>query len=311
MHEIDIVSFKRISDIFVTSCLSNEETKAFGEYFYKNYMSQPEKWAYCYRIGLGVNTNMKVERWHKQLKYEHGNAKVIKRLDYSLSLVLNAIARKLMNRAISLERHKLTTRVTEIRKRHRQSMSMPEYQVIEIEPKKQWSVSKAVISREITFYDVRIHDPCACSIRCDDCNICIHAFSCTCIDYSIRFSICKHIHHVCQNQVTEVQRSGVTENDEFHSDNLVIDVTERDSRHAKERSAIVNEITSEQNAESCESIRQETMKLFENLSKNVATIEGLRALRCDVLSLYAKYQSNYFIPVSSTNNRNINPQRRF
>ncbi|GFU18943.1 hypothetical protein TNCV_2347341 [Trichonephila clavipes] len=41
--------------------------------FVKNYGGRKEKWAYCHRIGCGINVNMKLERWHRLLKYEEGN----------------------------------------------------------------------------------------------------------------------------------------------------------------------------------------------------------------------------------------------
>ncbi|XP_056639368.1 uncharacterized protein LOC130446885, partial [Diorhabda sublineata] len=38
-----------------------------------------------------------------------------------------------------------------------------------------------------------------CSIKCPFCNICIHPFKCSCIDFCIRTTICKHIHYVAIN----------------------------------------------------------------------------------------------------------------
>nr|XP_042899402.1 uncharacterized protein LOC122269597 [Parasteatoda tepidariorum] len=60
-------------------------------------------------IGLLVNTNRKVERWHREIKYEEGEGKVIKRLDKSISTVLNAINRKIIGRFMSMERIRLTS----------------------------------------------------------------------------------------------------------------------------------------------------------------------------------------------------------
>lgn len=35
---------------------------------------------------------------------------------------------------------------------------------------------------------------CDCKLICTDCLICIHNFTCSCIDSSIKYNICKHIH---------------------------------------------------------------------------------------------------------------------
>ncbi|KFM77869.1 hypothetical protein X975_24101, partial [Stegodyphus mimosarum] len=67
---------------------------------------------------------MKIERWHRQLKYEEAGGTIIKRLDRSIAIITNAIAKKLLSRMISLERGKLTSRIMLIRKRHRNSLEM-------------------------------------------------------------------------------------------------------------------------------------------------------------------------------------------
>ncbi|GFQ85051.1 MULE domain-containing protein, partial [Trichonephila clavata] len=38
-----------------------QELNIFGKYFQQNYAKRPEKWVYCYRKGLGINTNMYLE----------------------------------------------------------------------------------------------------------------------------------------------------------------------------------------------------------------------------------------------------------
>ena len=35
---------------------------------------------------------------------------------------------------------------------------------------------------------------CDCSLKCDDCDACINQYSCTCIDYLVKWNMCKHIH---------------------------------------------------------------------------------------------------------------------
>ncbi|GFY19428.1 uncharacterized protein TNCV_4128151 [Trichonephila clavipes] len=81
VSEIDESTFERIYDDFVQNYTKNEESKNFVEHFVKNYGGRKEKWAYCHRIGCGINVNMKLERWHRLLKYEEGNGKTIKRLE--------------------------------------------------------------------------------------------------------------------------------------------------------------------------------------------------------------------------------------
>lgn len=56
--------------------------------------------------------------------YEESGGTVIKRLDKSISLITNAIAKKLLGRIIAIERGKFTHRVALIRKRHDSSLKM-------------------------------------------------------------------------------------------------------------------------------------------------------------------------------------------
>ncbi|GFX32155.1 uncharacterized protein TNCV_3543531 [Trichonephila clavipes] len=62
VSEIDELTFEHIYDDFVQNYTKNEESKNFVEYFVKNYGGRKEKWAYCHRIGCGINVNMKLER---------------------------------------------------------------------------------------------------------------------------------------------------------------------------------------------------------------------------------------------------------
>lgn len=36
-----------------------------------------------------------------------------------------------------------------------------------------------------------------CQLFCQFCNICIHNYTCTCPDFNIKNTICKHIHYIC------------------------------------------------------------------------------------------------------------------
>lgn len=170
---------------------------------------------------------MKVERWHRAIKHDEGDGKIIKRLDKSFCLILKALNTKLVNRVITLEKGKMTSKIKDINERHKRSENLnPEY-VIEIEEKKKWVVpsEKSIGSAYLETYDVVRKESCACEIRCNDCNICIHEFHCSCPDYAIKFVICKHIHLICRSFMKDIPQ-------ELNSGELVID--ENDYTHEKE-----------------------------------------------------------------------------
>ncbi|GFY72377.1 uncharacterized protein TNIN_73791 [Trichonephila inaurata madagascariensis] len=51
-------TFSNLMKQFIEDLLNDPDTSKFGKYFQQNYAQRPEKWAYCYRKGLGINTNM-------------------------------------------------------------------------------------------------------------------------------------------------------------------------------------------------------------------------------------------------------------
>ena len=50
-------------------------------------------------------------------------------------------------------------------------------------------------------YDLNCASPIqVVQLQCKDCNICIHSFSCNCMDALVNHTICKHIHLVARNK---------------------------------------------------------------------------------------------------------------
>ena len=198
--ETDQVTFEKSSDNFIKELLANENTSAFGNYFLKSYMTRPQQWAFCHRLNAGINTNMKLERWHYAIKHGEADGKVIKRLDKSLCILLNALQTKFINRIISLEKGKLSSKIQEMNNRHCRSKQLDPNSIIVMEEDKKWIVpSEKSTSKFLETYEIKRKEVCACSIRCSDCNVCIHEYTCTCPDYAIMFVICKHIHLVCMH----------------------------------------------------------------------------------------------------------------
>jgi len=45
----------------------------------------------------------------------------------------------------------------------------------------------------------QVNNEICCAMVCSACKICIHTFKCSCLDYSIKSIICKHIHFIALN----------------------------------------------------------------------------------------------------------------
>lgn len=61
---MDIREFQISLDGFLAMCNEDDDVKDFGEYFHRFYATCVEQWAFCFRLGLGINTNMYLEALH-------------------------------------------------------------------------------------------------------------------------------------------------------------------------------------------------------------------------------------------------------
>ena len=236
IEELDPPTFEK----YVEDFLSNyKDEDSFLNYFKTTYLNRKEKWAYCYRLNLGVNVNMKLERWHRSLKHEEGNGTVMKRLDKTLNLVLKACTKKLIGRLTTLERGKLTKRVQLIRKRHSIEMDEDVYSIYQMEDK--FIITKSD-GQFMNSYDVKINDKtCHCAIKCIDCNVCEHTCPCTCVDSNIRFLICKHIHFVSKKfGISRGEKNNASMCAEDNA--LIIDVTEDEVSQYEEKDIIIKQL---------------------------------------------------------------------
>lgn len=71
LYELDGSAFSKMLDTFLSKLIDDEETLSFYEYFHKQYVVN-ERYklrAYCFRINVGINTNMSIENFNRVLKY--------------------------------------------------------------------------------------------------------------------------------------------------------------------------------------------------------------------------------------------------
>ncbi|XP_055927991.1 uncharacterized protein LOC129959193 [Argiope bruennichi] len=323
LHELDVVTFEKYLKEFT---IKYEEETTFLKYFEEHYMNRKEKWAYCHRAQLGVNTNMKLERWHRQLKYEETGGTIMKRLDKSIHAVLKAVTKKLLGRIISIERGKLTHRVSLIRKRHLVAQNLDEkmYSVYEVK-EHQWTVAK-VEGSSIFTYDISIGNrDCKCDIICSHCGICIHTLTCTCVDYNIRYVICKHIHFFCKtvNFSIKTDAASICSNaDDANEGELAIAINEHKELQSFEKSAIVNQLQRKSRTDISAQKASLVLRL-QNISNQIQALEALEDLNgaaelTKTLEMYLQTVSSKrslpSIPDEVKNtptNKVIDPQRKF
>ena len=69
--------------------------------------------------------------------------------------------------------------------------------------------------------------PCSCKICCSSCDVCVHSYSCTCMDDLIHAKICKHIHLA---KISSAQPMSNTE-DCAENDYVTISTSAEDTCH--------------------------------------------------------------------------------
>uniref|UniRef100_A0A6P7FSL1 Uncharacterized protein LOC114332217 n=1 Tax=Diabrotica virgifera virgifera TaxID=50390 RepID=A0A6P7FSL1_DIAVI len=197
--ELNVEYFHLGLQKFISDLEADEDTYAFKEYFVKHYADRYKMWAYCFRLHVGINTNMYLESLHKTIKHHYLEGKQCKRLDKTINALMNLLRDKMFQKIIKVEKGKKTTKVSRIQESHMKLKTITSVKFMSDE--NGWQVLSS--NFEHTYFVENQSNTCpqdSCALRCTDCNICIHSYKCSCIDNVIYFNICKHIHAVHSSQ---------------------------------------------------------------------------------------------------------------
>ena len=115
-------------------------SKEFYKYFQREWSGRTEFWAYCFRRGMGINTNMAVEAFHRVFKYNYLKGKTNKRVDTCLLNLIQFIRDKSFDRAIKLTKGKSTSKTRLIADRHDESKNMS-FECIKFQGDLRWELS--------------------------------------------------------------------------------------------------------------------------------------------------------------------------
>lgn len=200
LAELEVDKFQCMLQQFVS--MVSESQPDFCQYFQRKYIPRVDQWAACHRINMFVNTNMSLESFHRLLKVEYLEGKQNRRLDHLLHVLLKIARNKAFEQFQKIYKGKITHRITEINKRHKKAVEMiKEGCDIQKVSDDTWTISS---QNEITkSYQVQQKSPCStCKLRCISCDSCVHMYTCSCVDFAVHTTICKHIHATCINTKT-------------------------------------------------------------------------------------------------------------
>lgn len=190
-------TFKDKLQSFVESAQQDPKTVNFSQYFVSEYANRPQLWAYCYRNGLRVHHNMHLEAMHRELKHVHMQGRKVRRMDRSLGALMRMLEEKNADQLLKIYRGKWTKHLLGIRQRHRRGVALNAADLTVLPDNQGWVVPGSGEEMHVVEQmESPPHEPADCPLRCSLCNICVHSFTCTCLDSGLRCTICKHVHLV-------------------------------------------------------------------------------------------------------------------
>ena len=132
---------------------------------------------------------MAVEAFHRLLKVCYMEKKQNRRMDKLLHSLLKIAWDKIF------ERVPKTQKVRQLNKRHKMALETMLLSSVSCTSSfMSWTVKSKSTSKSYTVD--RLPTKCFCRLCCNSCKICIHSFSCNCMDFILHATICKHIHLV-------------------------------------------------------------------------------------------------------------------
>ncbi|GFR04196.1 uncharacterized protein TNCT_193341 [Trichonephila clavata] len=215
-EELCLETFSKLMKQFIQELLNDSDTCEFGKYFQQNYAKRPEKWAYCYRKGLGINTNMYLESLHKKIKYHYFEGKHVKRLYIAIDGLLKLVRDLIFQRLIKITKRTISSdKLSKIVNSHRLGLEIQSNKIEKLADN-EWKIESNHSNYIICKKEEECHR--LCNIKCTACKICIHSYTCSCVDNLIRGNICKHIHKVAKMFLNdthneEIQEIYVNQND--------------------------------------------------------------------------------------------------
>jgi hypothetical protein len=193
LEEQDTEEFHVLLNGFLFMCDNDPETKEFGDYFKKYYSTRVEKWAFCYRLRLGLNTNMYLEAMHKKLKYSYLKGHMNRRVDKLIASLLRFTRDIMFERLSRHIKSKPTKKMQAITSSHHRSKEITPAMIVEVSPG-EWQVQSSALTRGPYLVTFKETVNCSCPLNCPACRACVHQVSCECHDFTIKLNFCKHIH---------------------------------------------------------------------------------------------------------------------
>lgn len=189
IEERDVHAFNRELEKTFCDLSLDFATKDFAHHI-ERYKTSSEKWAFCHRLQK-ENMFVDLEKLHKSLKYIYLKRQKIHGIDDTICSIMSFLREKYLDHSITGNVDKLL----EIKERHRTAINMTHANLTKIS-ESSWDVSDS--NNDEIFHVEQAKVNCAnCLVKCKPCSVCIHLYTCSCYDSSVKWNMCQHIHLVC------------------------------------------------------------------------------------------------------------------
>ena len=148
---------------------------------------------------------MFVKAFHRVLKMVYLHHKQNRRVDVLLVTLLRISRDKAFDWFHKMEKGKVTHRVCEINRRHKAAELIQKQNtciIKELKTNERWIIASDTVQYTIT----QQNEKCMCKIRCSFCMTCPHNFTCTCLDSTLRSTVCKYIHYLVMKEVKSASK---------------------------------------------------------------------------------------------------------
>ena len=226
------------------------------------YGERASEWAYCFRRGTLANTNMYVESFHNVLKSAYMERRSNRRIDSLLNILLKVARDKAYERLIKVAKRKNGKKVQDIAKRH--------VLVVNTLPQETaggWMIPSQSV-KDRTYFVAAATDTCSCLLNCCHCGCCPHMYQCSCVDFAVHSTVCKHVHTV---HTLREDRSAVMP----VSASAALDAQSMDIDEGEAASEVSDN-------KSCESVRRLLISLCQQITTDASTCQDKDALQGSV-----------------------------
>lgn len=194
----EVEKFEELSNGFKDFFKTIPNSESFVKTFHTEWLSRAKEWTVCYRMNAPVNTIFAADAFLRLRKFI--GFKGTKYLNQSVDHILKIGYDKcfLRSKRIFKGDQKLSQLLDDIQLRHQKAITTLKYDYVSCskDDKYKWTVTvpESGSSAISTVYDTQ--SPCACKMKCKQCEVCLHTYMCSCEDHATRHKMCEHIHLV-------------------------------------------------------------------------------------------------------------------